>query len=473
MKKFYSLLIALLCSATIAFAYEAEIDGIYYDFDHENKMATVTYSVNYYDNIIIPQKVTYNGVEYTVTSIGEGAFYDCSFLTSITIPNSVTEIGNTAFYYCSSLTSVTIGNSVTSIGSSAFSRCSSLTSITIPNSVTEIGNTAFYYCSSLTSVTIGNSVTEIGGDAFEGCSSLTSITIPNSVTSIGNYAFQDCLKLRTIKMGNSIEYIGENTFDGCTALYSFEIETEIPPIIEVSTFTDVSRTMQIKVPCIAFEAYKASSYWNEFSNYDVNTYRVSIDVNDEIMGNAHVVRQATCDDVTALVQAQPQPGYKFVKWSDGFVENPHVVYVKKDIELIAEFAEIDSDVNNVCIVESANEEIGEIDVILLATAIDGFKFSHWSDNNRENPRIISLNKNIELYAYFVMSDQSVDIDVSQIQSADVYSREGILYVEGAEIDYHVLDAAGRLIYTGRDAVLQLPRGVYMVAVGGEVQKVVL
>ena len=412
MKKFYFLLIALLCSATMAFAYEAEIDGIYYDFDHENKTAMVTHDGDLgFDNnagytqseIIIPEKVTYDSLEYSVTSIGGSAFSFCS-LTLITIPNSVIEIGSSAFQYCSSL---------------------------------------------------------------------TSITIPNNVTSIGNYAFRDCLKLRTIKMGNFIEYIGENTFDGCTALYSFEIETEIPPIIEVSTFTDVSRTMQIKVPCIAFEAYKASSYWNEFSNYDVNTYRVSIDVNDEIMGNAHVVRQATCDDVTALVQAQPQPGYKFVKWSDGFVENPHVVYVKKDTELIAEFAEIDSDVNNVCIVESADEEIGEIDVILLATAIDGFKFSHWSDNNRENPRIISLKKNIELYAYFVMSDQSVDIDVSQIQSADVYSREGTLYIEGAEIDYHVLDAAGRLVYTGRDTQLQLPRGVYVIAVGGEVEKVVL
>ena len=78
-----------------------------------------------------------------ITSIGEGAFYECSSLTSVTIPNSVTSIGESAFYRCSSLTSVTIPNSVTSIGESAFYRCSNLTSVTIPNSLTFIGSSAF------------------------------------------------------------------------------------------------------------------------------------------------------------------------------------------------------------------------------------------------------------------------------------------------------------------------------------------
>ena len=83
------------------------------------------------------------------------------------------------------------------LGLSLFN-CSSLTSITIPNSVTSIGNTAFYYCHSLTSVTIGNSVTSIGSGAFGYCASLTSITIPNSVTSIGKQAFSSCDSLRIV-----------------------------------------------------------------------------------------------------------------------------------------------------------------------------------------------------------------------------------------------------------------------------------
>jgi len=134
----------------------------------------------------------------SVTSIGKGAFSECSALTSITIPNCVTSIGDWAFYGCSGLTSVTIPNSVTSIGDSAFSGCSGLTSVVIPNSVTSIGERAFDGCSGLTSITIPNSVTSIGYYAFDGCSGLTSVVIPNSVTSIGNSAFVGCVNLKEI-----------------------------------------------------------------------------------------------------------------------------------------------------------------------------------------------------------------------------------------------------------------------------------
>ena len=87
-----------------------------------------------------------------ITSIGERAFYDCTSLTSVTIPDSVTSIGFAAFEGCTSLTSVRIPNSVTSIEYSAFNSCTSLKSITIPDSVTSIGWSTFYGCTSLKSV---------------------------------------------------------------------------------------------------------------------------------------------------------------------------------------------------------------------------------------------------------------------------------------------------------------------------------
>ena len=129
----------------------------------------------------------------SVTTIGEGAFNGCHFLTSIKIPNSVTTIGEGAFNGCYSLTSINIPNSVTTIGKLAFNGCYSLTNINIPNSVTTIENRVFIDCKSLTSINIPNSVTTIGESAFACCRSLIRINIPNSVTTIGNCAFRFCI----------------------------------------------------------------------------------------------------------------------------------------------------------------------------------------------------------------------------------------------------------------------------------------
>ena len=116
-------------------------------------------------NIDLNSPITDQGKSYSVTSIGWGAFHNCSSLTSITIPESVTSIEDFAFDGCSSLTSITIPNSVTNIGWGAFRGCKSLTSVSIPNNVTSIGNWAFDECSSLKSVSLPSHTT-IGLAAF-------------------------------------------------------------------------------------------------------------------------------------------------------------------------------------------------------------------------------------------------------------------------------------------------------------------
>ena len=143
MKKYF-LLLTLLCLSLSARAHDAEVDGIFYNLNAANKTATVTFqgdNIYSYDNeysgdVVIPETVSYYGITFSVTTLGDDCFAYCSSLTSITIPNSVTSLGSYCFSGCSSLTSITIPNSVTGVGNSCFAYCSSLTSITIPNSVT-------------------------------------------------------------------------------------------------------------------------------------------------------------------------------------------------------------------------------------------------------------------------------------------------------------------------------------------------
>ena len=145
-------------------------------------------------NLVIQSKI----YGYKITGIGAYAFRDCSFLKTVTIPNSVTIISNNAFYYCDNLTTVTVPNSVKSIGKCAFAGCDKLKAMIIPNSVTSIGDSAFKYCYSLTAITIPDSVTSIGNSAFEYCNSLATLKISASVKNIGEDVFKYCNRLSTI-----------------------------------------------------------------------------------------------------------------------------------------------------------------------------------------------------------------------------------------------------------------------------------
>ena len=157
-----------------AFAATETVDGITWTYTVSNGKASIG---SFSSSSSAVPKTTTGAITipsklggYSVTGIMDFAFYNCSGLTSVTIPDGVTSIGSSAFYGCSGLTSVTIPNSVTSIGFYAFYGCSGLTSVTIPNSVTSIGSSAFSGCRGLTSVTIPNSVTNLGANAFDGCS---------------------------------------------------------------------------------------------------------------------------------------------------------------------------------------------------------------------------------------------------------------------------------------------------------------
>ena len=154
-----------------------------------------------------------------MTSIGDGAFYECSSLKTIIIPESVTNIGDYAFY-----------------------GCSDLTTIKIPEGLSGIGRSTFYNCSSLTSINIPESVTSIGDYAFRGCSSLETITIPEGLASIGNFAF--CL---------------------CSSLTNVYCLTEEVPEIELNAFKGTPiEVATLYVPEGSVDVYKTTSPWSSF-----------------------------------------------------------------------------------------------------------------------------------------------------------------------------------------------------------------
>ena len=310
-KKALLVLFALL--PLVASAEKVEINGIWYNLVSKAKQAEVTfkgdswssYSGEYSGDITIPATITYEGAEYSVTSIGEQAFYGC-YPHSISLPESVTSIGNSAFFYCQNLTSVTIpensqltsigtyafyrcrgltsiaipvNSQLISIGESAFKDCEKLTSITIPESVTSIGSYAFSDCTSLTTVHISNleawcnisfgfaplsgalylnaelitelvipaGVTSIRESAFSGCSGLTSVTIPESVTSIGVSAFWGCSGLQSITIPECVTSIGGNAFWGCSSLTSINIPDGVTRIGS-QAFQRCSSLASINIP---------------------------------------------------------------------------------------------------------------------------------------------------------------------------------------------------------------------------------
>ena len=247
------LLAAVLFSSSMVHAFDfftLNEDGViifYNILNSQERTCSVsrgsTYGV-YSGAIRIPERVSYNSIEFTVVKIDNEAFYNCRDLTSVEIPETVTTIGQSAFDNCHNLASIKIPSGVTTIGSNAFTACYSLTSITIPDAVTSIGRGAFY-----------------------GCTNLTSITIPDNVTSIWDSTFQNCTSLTSVTIGKSVETMWYYAFDGCDALKEVTSRIETPPFVISNCFTSkVRSTALLKVPKGTKAKYQSTSVWMTFRN---------------------------------------------------------------------------------------------------------------------------------------------------------------------------------------------------------------
>ncbi len=384
-------------------------------------------------------------MRYTVIGIGYNAFYGCTGLTSVTIPNSVTSIGYNAFYGCTGLTSVTIPNSVTSIENNAFYNCRGLTSMTIPNSVTSIGYNAFghvrmicyngnatgtpwgalcingyiedglYYTDStkvalmaalpnIVSVTIPSTVAQIGNHAFWGCNSLIAATIPSSVTSIEDSTFCCCSSLTSVTIPNTVTAIGNGAFLSCTSLTSVTIPNLVTTIGN-SAFYNCTQIQSVSIP-------------NSVTSIGASAFNGCTGLTSVVLGSGLInigsSAFAGCSNITSIQSRCYPPSISSNTFSGVTVNIPvtgpcgvmsnyqnalywsnFTHYVEGCVTITA----VSSDATRGIVIGAGSYSIGDT-VTLEAIPFDNAHFIRWSNNSTVNPLTFVAQYNATFFAIF-------------------------------------------------------------------------
>ena len=533
--KFLFLLLAF-GYATEAKSGEFTVDDIWYYYTNEDDDEVgVMYSKSgeYSGDVVIPSTVTYNGKQYTVTSIGSKAFSGCTRLKKVTIPNSVTNIGDNAFSECRGLKAVTIGNSVTAIGGWAFSYCTGLTTVVwnarssqiplsefgnpmppfsncdrltdfvfgeevehipaylcynltslknlvIGNSVTTIGNSAFSDCTGLTTVTWNarnvQDFQSTGGRPFSNCKNLTEFVFGEEVEHIPDYL---CYKLTTLKnlvIGNSVTSIGEWAFHRCTSLTEVTIPNSVTTIGGLAFYscTGLQKvTIGNSVKSIGSNAFSSCTSLTAITIPNSVT-----SIGDETFYNCR-----SLEHVTSKAMMPPQI------WVTTFDDYAMTLYVPagcKSKYAEAEYWNNFTDIRETGVVlytvtaNATDETMGYVTgggeypqgstATLVAIPFGQNYFVRWNDGNTDNPRTITVTGDMTFTAEFAPAGSAVETLGNGERG--IYATGRTLHVENGGEYYRVYTAAGRLVYTGNDSSVTLSApGMYIVHTGDRSQKV--
>lgn len=264
-----------------------------------------------YEDIVIPENITIDGKRYRVTSINSRAFYGCSNIKSIVIPESVTSIGSSAFQYCSNLESITLPSHVKEMGWGCFDGCTNLISIVFPEGVTGIRSDDVDGCIGLRKVSIPSTVTEIDFVLFDDSRKIDTliwntnisadpirykenikvVILGENVTTIANNSFKDYSSLTSITIPPNVNSIGSNAFSGCSGLSTVEILSDITAI-EYGTFRNCSSLITINIPS-GVETIGDQAFYNCRSLSSI-----------EIPSNVHSIGDnafSNCQSITEIV----------------------------------------------------------------------------------------------------------------------------------------------------------------------------
>ncbi len=318
--------------------------GTNYYYGHQQPSGTV----------VIPAEVEYNGQQYTVTAIGDRAFAGCTKIQLVIMPETVESIGAYAFYGCTGMKILTIGVNVNRIGVSAFygctflaevhfrarecssmgvsmsstvfGNCRSLRKVVIDEGVRIIPDYAFCGVDALSdSIELPSTLRRIGDYAFAYCSSLNdNLVIPDSVETIGECAYHQCHSLKSLTLGSSVRSIGGRAFYHCIGMKRVTVKSFIPAEIALTSFSEISKTAKLRVPCVSKKLYEKHSFWKKVAlmeTYGKCTFTINGAMDTAVSGMVVGGGEYAFGDSVSLM-AVCAAGYGFDGWTDGNLENP-------------------------------------------------------------------------------------------------------------------------------------------------------
>lgn len=436
----------------------------------------VFYGCNRLSSVNFPNNLVY---------IGNHAFENCDGLTgTLNIPDAVTTIGWRAFYDCDQIQTIKIGNGVQYIYYGAFCHCGALTSLVLGDNVKRIYDFAFYGCNNLTNITLGKNLQYIDYSVFEG-TSLAAITmrcsVPPTVVTYTSYRPDPYLILNVDKGAPSsgidctgsyhrsqqsgsylydyyyyyILYKDRHTYNhnlsncpenqyssyftdsttnstsGRTTFYynwffgsAYTTPNGEKPYL--TTFEGINKAaVYLYIPCSALEAYQSSSSWVGFNKLTYMSYFVQVQPDDSVMGSTSVTQWPTCANPQAVITANANNDYHFVRWSDGNTNTPRIVNITQDTTLTAYFASnwinVFLSTNNAAWGTTSGEGTYyyNTNVTLTASPLPHYHFEQWSDGNTNNPRALTLIQDTTLTAIFAANPHQVTVLSNDIQKGSV------------------------------------------------------